>query len=377
MKLLRLLPILVAVAVLTATLLNAAPLFKDWQSGMDGRDRPLFTDFISFWSAGHLGLEGRAEKAYDLDTLLKTSQRALPDFTAKMPYHYPPFTTMALMPFAKLPYVQAAALFQIISLTLLLIVLGRHLNPTNLLLLLAAPALGLNVLQGQNALLTAALLTGGVLLLDKRPILAGILLGCLFYKPHFALLTPFLLMVDKNHRALAAQIVTVLALSLAADILFGPKTWQAFLANAPQAADLLSGGHVKLAKMGSTFAAARMWGLDTEMAWAAHAAVALIASLLTVRIWHRGVSTTARLAALSFATLLISPFQYDYDLALLLPALLLWVNAKPRAVDWALIALIWLLPYLDLGILEGINNIHLMPPLLLLALARLPKVSHG
>ena len=43
---------------------------------------------------------------------------------------------------------------------------------------------------GQNAFLTAALFGGATLLVDRRPVMAGLLFGALCYKPHFGLLVP-------------------------------------------------------------------------------------------------------------------------------------------------------------------------------------------
>jgi hypothetical protein len=43
-----------------------------------------------------------------------------------------------------------------------------------------------NVGHGQNGFLTAALLGGALHLIDRRPWIAGVLIGCLAYQPQFA-----------------------------------------------------------------------------------------------------------------------------------------------------------------------------------------------
>ena len=56
--------------------------------------------------------------------------------------------------------------------------LSRPLRPAGrciLLLALAYPAVLINIGHGQNGFLTAALLGGALIILDRRPILAGIL----------------------------------------------------------------------------------------------------------------------------------------------------------------------------------------------------------
>src|SRR5207244_3647915 len=59
-----------------------------------------------------------------------------------------------------------------------------------LVVLLAFPMAFWNIGLGQNAFLTAGLFGMATLLIDRRPIVAGLLFGLLCYKPHFGLLIP-------------------------------------------------------------------------------------------------------------------------------------------------------------------------------------------
>ena len=70
--------------------------------------------------------------------------------------------------------------------------------------LLAAPAVFINAVGGQNGTWTAALFGGGLSLLERRPLLAGGLLGLLIYKPQLALLIPVALLAGRHWRAFAA-----------------------------------------------------------------------------------------------------------------------------------------------------------------------------
>ena len=67
-------------------------------------------------------------------------------------------------------------------------------------------------MHGHNGFLTALLLGGGLILLERKPFLAGLLLGCLVYKPQFALVLPLLLLALWNWRAIAGAAVSSLAL---------------------------------------------------------------------------------------------------------------------------------------------------------------------
>ena len=61
------------------------------------------------------------------------------------------------------------------------------------MLALAVPMVLNNALVGQNGFLTAALIGGTLYLMPVRPILAGICLGLLSYKPQYGLLFPLVL----------------------------------------------------------------------------------------------------------------------------------------------------------------------------------------
>ena len=73
-----------------------------------------------------------------------------------------------------------------------------------LLLALAFPAVFVNIGHGHNGFLTAALIGAGLLMLDRRPILAGILFGLMAYKPQFGVLIPLVLAATGRWRAFLA-----------------------------------------------------------------------------------------------------------------------------------------------------------------------------
>src|SRR5262249_23021201 len=96
------------------------------------------------------------------------------------------------------------------------------------LLAIGFPALLINVGHGQNGFLTAALMGGGLVLLERQPVAAGVLFGLMAYKPQFACLTPLVLLVSGRWRALASSAVTVAVLIGATILAFGPSVWTAF-----------------------------------------------------------------------------------------------------------------------------------------------------
>jgi hypothetical protein len=353
--------------VVLAVAVAAAAVWYGLSEGLvDPAGHPVGTDFASFYTAGRLALEGDPAAAYDW-AAHHAAQRAL--FGAEAPYYswfYPPpflFLTAAL---AGLPYPAALALWLGLTFAPFLYVVWRILpRPETLLVAAAFPAVLINMGHGQNGFLTAALLGGALLALGPRPILAGLLIGALAYKPQFGLLLPLALAAGGHWRAFAAAAATVTALAGLSLAAHGPEAWAGFLENSALARTLfLEQGGTGWHKMQSVFAAVRLWGGPVGLAYAAQAATALAAAALVWRLWRRPAGAGAEpeppspmaCAGLVLAALLATPFVFDYDLALLaLP--IAWLTAeglRNRFRDWEKIALLaaWTVPLASRGAVQ-------------------------
>ena len=99
-----------------------------------------------------------------------------------------------------------------------------------LLLLALTPACLINTIGGQNGFLSAALFLGGVLNIDRRPILAGVLIGLLTFKPHLGIVLPFALVALGAWRVIASAAVTALALFALSTAMFGLDAWREYVA---------------------------------------------------------------------------------------------------------------------------------------------------
>ncbi len=141
-------------------------------------------------------------------------------------WHYPPVflalaATLALMPYLLSLIIWQAASFALYLWNILSIAKDRR----ALLPALAFPAAFINLSHGQNGFLTAALIGGGLLLLDSSPIAAGILIGLLVYKPQFGLLIPLVLIASGRWRVFFAATVTALIVCAATYFAYGAETW--------------------------------------------------------------------------------------------------------------------------------------------------------
>ena len=88
-----------------------------------------------------------------------------------------------------------------------------------------APATGITIISGQSGFLSGALMIGGLRLVSKRPMLAGILFGLLAYKPQLGVLLPVVLISAGQWRAVASAVLTVLACILVSTYFLGLQAW--------------------------------------------------------------------------------------------------------------------------------------------------------
>src|SRR5665213_483122 len=151
-------------------------------------DQPTTTDFVSFYAAGALTDAGTPALAYDEAAHLAAEEAITAPGIQYQFFFYPPVYLLLCAMLARLPYLVAFVAFAAASLFAYLAVARRILDDTSgtaLLVLIAFPAVFWNIGLGQNAFFSAALLGGATLLVDRRPVLAGLLSGALCYKPHF------------------------------------------------------------------------------------------------------------------------------------------------------------------------------------------------
>jgi hypothetical protein len=226
-----------------------------------------------------------------------------------------------------------------------------------LLLTLAAPVVLVCLMHGHNGFLTALLLAGGLMLLDKRPLAAGLLFGCLIYKPQFALVLPVLLLAGRHWRAIAGAAISAAILVGLTLLLWGWPVWQAFLESLPLTrVVVIEQGATGFYKIMSPFAAVRMWAGAVPLAYAVQMVFTAAAVALVGWLGWAGERKELRNAAVCAAVVISTPYVLDYDLVVLLPALAwLWIDGRRHGFlpsDLTLMALVWIAPLFARGLAE-------------------------
>lgn len=339
----------------------------------DYKGRPLGTDFSDVYAAGTMANAGDGAWAYDPARHYAREQAIFGHDTPFYGWHYPPFFLMAAGTLAQLPYLPALVLWQAVGLLLYLAAMAlltrRPRDPAWLLLALAFPAVFVNRLYGQNGFITAALFAGALAVLDKRPMVAGILFGLVAYKPQFAILIPLVLAASGRWKTFAAATATLAALVLAAALVFGPEIWSAFFASAHFSRTVvLEQGGTGFEKIQSVFAAIRLLGGSVDAAYAAQAVATLSVAASLFALWRSPAAMECKGAGLCLGALLATPYCLDYDMMLLAPTIaLLALDGRARGFlpyEKAVLAALWLFPIAARGV-AGTTHV----PLGLIAMA--------
>jgi hypothetical protein len=249
-----------------------------------------------------------------------------------------------------MPYVPALIAWQVATLAPFTWLMWRIVpRRETILLTLAAPVTLICLMSGHNGFLTALLLGGGLALIDKKPLVAGMMFGCLIYKPQFALIIPPLLLATRNWRAVVGAAASSCALIGFTLQIWGWPVWQAFIDSLPLTRDVvIEQGSTGFHKIMSPFAAIRMWGGPIPFAYAVQAAATAFCVAAVAWIGWSGKSSNVRNAVTCAAVLLSTPYVLDYDYVVLLPAIaFLWLDAEENGwLDWekSLLAFVWITP---------------------------------
>lgn len=278
---------------------------------------PTTTDFVSFYAAGRLADAGAPQLAYNLAAHLAAEEAVTAPGIHYQFFYYPPIYQLLCALLGRLPYLVAFVAFAATTLVAYLAVARRILadnSGTALVALLAFPEIFWTIGLGQNALLSAALFGAATLLVDRRPVLAGIFFGALCYKPHFGLLIPVALIAIGNWRAFAAAAATVAGFILLSVFAFGWATWHDYIAAAAAAPAMYESGRILFAGFVSPFGAIRLLGGGIAVAYAVQAAATIAGAALVFVVWRRRLSLPLRAATLASATLVAVPLALLYDL---------------------------------------------------------------
>ena len=331
-------------------------------------------DFIAFYAAGRLAAQGEPAATYDLRRMLEAYFSILvvrPNWT---PWAYPPHVLMLVAPLGRLSPTAALAVWYAVlvgaAVAAVRLVSGSW--RLGVAAPLALPTI-VNLAFGQNGTISAALFAVIATCWTRAPLAAGIALGALAYKPHFMVVPGLLALCFGAWRIIAAAAATVAAFVAASLLAYGIDPWFAWAGAIAGQMQYITDGRLPVFRLATIYVLLARAGVPALAALALHGAVAAAAFLAALWTWRRSAEPFARALALTLAALLVPPYAFDYDSAILLvpiAALVAGGRAAPalteRGFRWMLA-----LSALPMFVLLVASSVRISPmaPLLALLLA--------
>jgi alpha-1,2-mannosyltransferase len=305
-------------------------------------------DFVNTWMGGRIALTGDPTPYFNYATYNDALRHA---FGATYPWHvwsYPPHLLLFTWPLALMPYLTAYVLWCVAGMVVYLAVVAegeRRLD--HLALLVLSPAVLVNIFSGQNGFLTAALLIGALIQLDRRPLVSGMLFGLLTIKPQLGLMVPVMLILTGRWRVMFAAIATVAALVGATTLAFGTKVWTAFyeIAMPMQNKAVTVGTGFFMPMMPTVFMNARIVALPLSVGFAMQAVASLFALAAVMWTFWRRRDHDLSMALFVTASFVATPYAANYDMVMLGWVLLRLMRRDDNTrLDMALMFAVWVLP---------------------------------
>ncbi|WP_404554812.1 glycosyltransferase family 87 protein [Bradyrhizobium niftali] len=305
--------------------------------------RPLL-DFDAFYIVAQRVWLGDAEQAYDFDRFTKMQMDTVGGKVDLLHWTYPPQFDLLVAPLALIPVGAAYFLFIAATLAFYLMTLRAIAKGCfSLVVILLSPALFLTLACGQNGFLTGGLIGLACLTIERRQPVAGLSLGVMVIKPHLAIAIAVYALLARRWITVITAMAVIFLSSILCSLLLGPQIWSAFLGSVHDSSAFLERGGFALFRSISVYAVLRTAGLSASLAFAGQVVVAVFASSVVALAIYRDLPARWSLGLAGIASVLISPYAYDYDLpilgigmALLLPDLTRLASERERVAIYSL-----------------------------------------
>jgi Glycosyltransferase family 87 len=333
----------------------------------DGSTLVVGRDFMNFWMYGRAVSLPDPGRWYDAAVY----QRELATFLGAgypgLNWSYPPTVMLIAAPFGQLGYLPALAVWTVLNLAVFFAVAYRQIADRRALLaLMLSPAAAFCLMSGQSSFLTTAALVGIFAFLDRKPLIAGLLIGLMTLKPQLGLLLPVVLIASGRWRVFIVAAVTTLALAGLATALFGTQAWIDFVEKGLPAQNIVLADPEGIATpfYPTVFMNLRGIGFGYTPAMAVQVCFALAAAAAAGWAFRCRADADPRLLFALFVACSITavPYLLVYDtLPLCFAALALLAGGLFDNRGAWLARLIYWLPLLQIGL----GNLHIPGPALI------------
>ncbi len=292
------------------------------------------TDFLHFYTLGNLALHDRGDLLYDMRAQAELTHQLVtraPDSVYVALYG--PQVSLFFATFAHLSY--GWALTAWLTLNLLIYALCCYAvwrtcprlhayRWTVVILAIAFPGLFHLIAWGQTSGLALMCFTLAFLALrDDRPLLAGLAIGSLIFKPQLGLAAAVVFLSARQWRVVASAVMAAVLQLAVAWTHYGTTIMRNYwhtLTRLEKVLPLLEPRLYQTHSLRSFWSLLLPW---PRVAFILYAISALAVVVFAVRAWKSVLPLSLRYSVLLLATVLVSPHLTVYDLIILAPAFLL------------------------------------------------------
>lgn len=325
---------------------------------------PVGGDFINFFAAARLVVEGQVDIVYASARFAAFQQTLIGTFAGVGAWVYPPPSLLFIWPFGLMDYVPGLLIWSALGLAVMALGVWRGgFRGIEIAALVLAPATVSCLVVGQTSNLFLGLLLVALSSRDGGRVAGGIAAGLLTLKAQLGFALPAIFLLRRQWLTIVVAIVVTLVLAAISAAVFGPDTWRTYVTDTLpflSEGERSSTGTFMLLEP-SIFMAARILTGDGGLALLVHGVAA--AAAIAYALWRLlGARTTDQQAAIALAaTAVIAPYFHTYDGGLLLCAALLAVRhweaagGLPRLFSYFVVLGAWVMPDLT----QMLNEIRL------------------
>lgn len=309
-------------------------------------------DFVNMWMGARLALSGNVATLFDWTAYVEALRATFWHGMAVHNWSYPPHVLLFTWPLGLLPYHVALVFWDTIGLTAFFgaaRLAFRSQSPERRtwlsLAAIGAPVVAFNIVLGQFDLYIGALLVAALTLRERRPLISGILIGLLTVKPHLGLLVPLLLLAERRYQVILSAAATTAGLVVATSLVFGWSVFPDYIAYAGPAQLHVLTTYERLDWiMPTPMLMARTLDLPISYGWIFVAVAAPAAFCAFLYVLRSGADDAVKSAMLVVSTVLILPYAFSYDTALLIVPLVLLMDRMDAPWQQFILLGIYMLP---------------------------------
>jgi len=333
----------------------ATPNLRDRDGNLKG------TDFLHLYTLGALASEHRGGDLYDIDAQAAVAVQQVPEAVGirYLPL-YPPQVSIFFIPLAHLPYRWALIVWWFCTTATYGLCCYsiwracprlRHFGWTVGILAAAYPPFFHLIAWGQTSAIALVCFTLLFFSLrNRRYFVAGLVLGCLIFKPQLALAATILFIALGRWKLLAGAFLSASAQVSVGLLYYGITPFGSWLRTLLSVRSTLPAFEPRPYQ---THCLRTFWSMILpwdSLSFALYVLSAAIVFGWTITLWKRRAILPLRFSALLLTTVLVSPHLTVYDLVILALALLLladWLISQPAA-GFGLGTLLYLVYFLPL-----------------------------